>query len=62
MRKKIDIFPSCAKIQRICKNFGETKQVKSLRSERETVKALRCFFCKPLPFVAREDRDGCSRY
>ena len=45
----------------ICKDYRQTKQKSTLRSERESVKALRNFLSATC-LVAREDRDGCSRY
>ena len=58
----IDIFRSCAKIQEICKDCAEVKQVVVLSRERGMVKTLKSRFLQAAFRVAREDRDGCSRY
>ena len=57
----VDKFLRCGKIAEICKNHAETKQIGSLQREGE--------WCKPLggclqatSCVARDDRDGSSRY
>ncbi len=61
LQKIIDNFAVCGKIQWICKDIAETKQDARHTSEREPVKALG----GPLQAtssVARDDRDGSSRY
>ena len=60
-RKVIDISEECDRISEICKDIAETKQIPKpeARGERckpsaEDLQATSC--------VARDDRDGCSRY
>ena len=57
----IDNSSVCGKIQKICKNHAETKQFLSIFSEREPVRALEEIL-QATSCVARDDRDGCSRY
>ena len=59
--KTVDISHFYAKIFPICKDNAETKQDLWHISERGVVKAL-CQRPASHFQVAREDRDGCSRY
>ena len=49
------------KIMKICKDHKETKRDCHVQREREAVEALGLTL-QAISFVAREDRDGCSRY
>ena len=57
----IDFSVNCGRILWICKDIAETKRVREIFSERGAVKALD-FLPQATSSVARDDRDGCSRY
>ena len=59
--KVVDNSAFCGKIQSICKDNAETKPIIRYFSERGSVQAL-CRMSVRHFQVARDDRDGCSRY
>ena len=62
LRKIIDKSGICGKIvSQYAKTAGKPS-IRKVFSERGLVRALCRKFCKPLILVARDDRDGCSRY